>query len=72
MSAWQASLIRSPGSPSMVISAASVGVDARAAATSAPSCIRSRPSTWESCGTAGRRTYSAGERSRYPSITANR
>ena len=28
--------------------------------------------TWESCGTAGRRTYSAGERSRYPSITANR
>ncbi len=50
-----------------------VGIDASAVAVEpAPSSIRSRPRVADSVSILGRRTYSAGEASIVPSITAKR
>jgi hypothetical protein len=43
--------------------------DWRAAVSSASNCRCVNPRVGDSAGTAGRRTYSAGERSRTPSMT---
>ena len=70
MSAPVASKIRKPSSPSMATSAKSHGFDdSRAAVSRASNCRWVNPKVGDSAGTEGRRTCSAGECSRRPSMT---
>ena len=65
-----ASKIRRPSSPSIVTSAKSHRfAEVLAAVSSASNCRWVSPRVGDSAGTFGRRTYSAGECSRTPSIT---
>ena len=65
-----ASKIRRPSSPSMVTSAKSQRLaESLAAVSSASNCRWVSPRVGDSAGTLGRRTYSAGECSRTPSMT---
>jgi hypothetical protein len=63
-------MIRRPSRPSMATTAKSYGLaDWRAAVSRASNCRCVNPRADDSAGTAGRRTYSAGECSRTPSMT---
>ena len=70
MSAPTVSKMRSPSRPSRHTSAKSNGLaDSLAAVSIASNCRCVSPSVGDSGGTLGRRTYSAGECSRTPSMT---
>jgi hypothetical protein len=70
MSAPQASKIRRPSSPSRQTSAKSYRLaESRAQLRSVSNCRWVNPRVGESAGTAGRRTYSAGECASTPSMT---
>ena len=73
MSASHASKIRSPSRPSITTRAKSLRLaDSHAAVSSASNCRCVNPNVGDTDGTTGRRTCSAGDWSRTPSMTAVR